>query len=314
MNVLTGCCRRRGSRSHGTFIAVRADGRLGDGPKAPAPGSWAEDLEEWTKTSGLAIAEKALEKRRTPWVTAALLAEYLAFDIASDLQGSDDEEQVVDFDAHARRRCGALLAGLTRHLPRKSRAKAARGEQSFGNLDETPMPKVHVEVSSALPMTAILREDYDAWDAARTAAGPVVVPDRIASTPGRADDEIEGRADADGMRRAVAAWLPTAPWVGHRDARFGDPFLQAAALLHLLAFFEDPLLDHRRWPHGFPPPADRTVDTDALHMRAALWLADRDWFPAEPADDTERRRARRGRDAVQALALLLRDQNGTDEQ
>lgn len=318
VNVLTACPRRRGPRSHGTFTSVRADGRTTDDPAAPAPGPWPEDLEEWRKSSGLAIAEEAIEKRRTPWVKAEDLAAYLALDIIADSKGREREELLDDFDAHARRRCGTVLADLARDLPRKSRAKAARGEQSFGDIDDAPMPRVQVEAfDSAIPTTAILREDYDAWDAARTAARPIAVPGRPARSPGttsEGDDEIEGRADVDEMRRAVAAWLPTAPWVGHRDARFGDPFLQASALLHLLTFFNHPLLDHRRWPHGFPPPQDRTVDADALHMRAALWLADRDWFPAEPADDAERRRARRGRDAVQALARRLRDREGVEEQ
>lgn len=300
------CVKRRDRSLGGTFSPVRGDRR---GPAETRYGL-PDPLEAWVKATGRTIADEAVAKRSIRWITPEKLAVYLAFDLQE--QGRSGLEPIEELDGVARRRCGTVLADIGRGLPRRSRAKAARGERHVSDLGQMVVASVQPDepFDAALATRAILREEYEEWDAARDAARPIATPSRPVGPPAAEvhwDTDIEGSADADEMRRSIASWLTKATRGGHRDARFGDPALQAAVLLHLLTFFEHPLVDHRFWPHGFPP-ADDSEATDDLHARVALWLADREWFPAEPEGDTQRRRARRAREAVEALARSLRDE------
>ncbi len=96
-------------------------------------------------------------------------------------------------------------------------------------------------------------------------------------------------------RRRITDWLPSARPVGHGDAAFGDPVLHAAVLLSLAEFAERPL-SPQRWPAGFEEIDGLDLPTSQVHLRAALWLADRSYFPPSPtpevAEATLRKRRR----------------------
>ncbi len=238
-----------------------------------------EWFEVWIEGPGRAAATKQLKTRAVGWVSADEVAATAAAEVWTKMK---EGSEIRSPEAYAMSCIPRVVLDLQWGGRVRSRAKVPITESTTGDFSQ-PAPPPKEEPGLLDPR------------------GPSL--ETILSAVQTSAADLAAQSDLDQIRGRIADWLALTPRVGDRDARFGEPFLQATALLYLLMFSIEPLHE-RFWPAGYPVPDSKAV-TAEIHLAAALWLTDREWFPATSPTDTERRRAKRARDQLQTVARQL---------
>lgn len=236
-----------------------------------APPSWEAWFEQWRRTSGPKIVGKALRGRELGWIQNE---EAVAL-VGAAVWEFGRTSEIRSFDAVATVLAPRVLTDLQLAGRRPSRAKH-------------PVKEVATDFTSR------------GGEGSRGVANDRTAIDE-SSNASLTDADLAFVLDD--VRAAVSAWLTSATRSGDRDARFGDPFDRATALLYVSMFSEHPLTE-RFWPIGFPVP-DLDLATAELHLRVALWLTDREWFGPEPGSEAEKKRLRRASGQLHDLARSL---------